>query len=126
MESIVLQEPHVVAEVTAVAAQEGQTAADFVLDAVRRHLAAYRQRQIQAETAAWYRLPAAVRRQYAGLYAAVYHGQIVAQHPDRIALLQQVRLQFGSEPVLIIAGGEEPIPTYRVTSVYSDGDYTMT
>lgn len=65
-----LQEPLLVEEVQQVARQEGLDAADLVAEAVRHHLAVYRQRRIAAETEAWYSLPAAERQQYAGKYVA--------------------------------------------------------
>ena len=114
--TIALQEPDLIQEVQQVTQREGMDAADFVAEAVRRHLAVYRQKRIVAESEAWYALPVEKRQSYAGEYVAVYGGCVVDSDPDRLALYYRVREQFGRQPVLITEGGDKPIPVYRVRS----------
>jgi hypothetical protein len=112
-----LLEPYLVEEITEIARQEGQSPANFVTEAVQRHVAHYRQKRILAETNAWYQMPAERRRQYAGQFVAVLGGEVVDRDSDRLALFQRTHKRFGREPVLIVEGGDQPMPTYRVTSV---------
>ncbi len=119
--SIVLQEPALVEEVNMLAEREGRVAADIVAEAVRRLLAEYRQRRIAAETEAWYRLTAAERQSYAGKFVAVYGGKVVDSDPDRLKLYLRLRERYGRRPILITAGGDYPIPTYRVRSPWAGG-----
>ena len=116
MPTITLQEPSLVEEVQRVTEQEGLDMASFLAEAVRRHLATYRQKRIAVETEAWYRLPVAERNKYQGKYVAVYQGQVVDSDPDRLALYYRVREQFGRQTILITKGGDQPIPVYRVRS----------
>ena len=116
MPTIILQEPSLVEEVQRVTEQEGLDTTTFVVEAVRRHLATYRQKRLVTETEAWYRLPAAERQSYEGKYVAVYQGQVVDSDPDRLKLYFRVREQFGRQTILIIEGGDYPIPVYRVRS----------
>ena len=95
---------------------EGLDTAEFVAEAIRHHLATFRQKRIAAETAAWYRLPTEERARYTGKYVAVCGGQVVDSDPDRLALYFRVRERFGRQPVLITEGGDYPIPVYRVRS----------
>ena len=117
--NIALREPKLIAEIMEIARHEGQSADDFVLEAVQRYIALYRQKRIQAETEAWYRLPELQRQSYAGQYAAVTDGEVVDSDPDRLALYHRINGRFGREPVLIIEGGEQDMPTYEITSVRS-------
>jgi hypothetical protein len=79
-------------------------------------LAQYRQKRIQAETQAWYRLPAEVRNQYRGRYVAMYNCKIVDSDSDRLALYTRMRHCFAGQPVLVIEGGDQPMPVYSVRS----------
>lgn len=119
MMPIALQEPRLVAEIMEIAEREGQTASDFVVEAVQRYIALYRQKRIQAETEAWYRLPASQRQRYAGQYVGVRDGKVVDSDPERLALYYRLKERFGREPVLIMEGGALEMPVYRVTSAYS-------
>jgi hypothetical protein len=116
MMNIALREPKLIAEITEIARHEGQSADDFVLEAVQRYIAHYRQKRILAETEAWYRLPKSERQRYVGQYVAVTGGEIVDSDPDRLALYHRIKARFGREPVLIIAGDEQSMPTFQVTS----------
>lgn len=116
MPTIILQEPSLVEEVQRVTKQEGLDTTVFVAEAVRRHLATYRQKRIVAETEAWYSLPSAERRRYEGKYVAVYQGEVVDSDPDRLELYFRVRQRFGRQTILITEGGDYPIPVYRVRS----------
>jgi hypothetical protein len=116
MPTIALQEPFLVEEVQQVAEREGLDATDFVAEAVRRHLATYRQKRIVAETEAWYRLSAEDRKRYEGKFVAVYGGQVVDSDPDRLSLYLRLRERYGRQPILITEGGDYPIPVYRVRS----------
>lgn len=79
----------------------------------------YRQKRIQAETEAWYHLPISQRQSYAGKYVAVTGGEIIDSDPDRLALYYRIKERYGREPILIIAGDEQEMPTYQVTSALS-------
>ena len=119
MINIALQEPKLIAEIMEIAEHEGQSATDFVHEAVQRYIALYRQKRIQVETEAWYRLPISQRQSYTGQYVAVTGGEIVDSDPDRLVLYHRIKERFGREPVLTIAGDEQDIPTYQVTSALS-------
>ena len=114
MPTITLQEPSLVEEVQRVTEQEGLDSAAFLAEAVRRHLATYRQKKIAVETEAWYRLPVAERKKYQGKYVAVYQGQVVDSDPDQLTLFYRVRDRFGRQTILITEGGDQRIPVYRV------------
>ena len=116
MATIALREPFLVKEVQQVAEQEGLDAAAFVAEAVRLHLATYRQKRIMAETEAWYRLPVEDRKRYEGRFVAVYGSQVVDSDPDRLTLYLRLRERYGRQPILITEGGDYPIPVYRVRS----------
>lgn len=117
MSEIVLREPELIATVTQIVESEGRTAAEFLNDAVRKAITTYRQKRIQAESEAWYALSAEQRDAYAGQFVAVHNGQVVDSDGDRMVLFGRVRETFGREPVALLEGGREPMPTYRVTSV---------
>ena len=117
MVPIMLTEPTLVAEIQQVAEQTGLEAAEVLAEAVRLHLAHHRQNQIAIEAEAWYRLPSEKRKSYAGQFVAVRAGQIVGSHTDRVTLYLQMRERFGRQPVLIVEGGEQPMPTYRVSGL---------
>lgn len=116
MVTIALEEPTLVEAVQRITEQEGLDTTAFVAEAVRRHLATYRQKRLMAETEAWYRLPVEARNQYQGKFVAVYQGQVVDSDPDRLTLYQRVRQRFGRQTILITEGGAQPIPVYRVRS----------
>ncbi len=116
MASIALQEPLLVKDVYNAAKQEGLEAVEFVTEAVRRHLAAYRQKCIVVETEAWYRLATEERRSYRGKFVAVYGGQVVDSDLDRLTLYLRIREHYGRQPILITEGGDQPIPVYRIRS----------
>ena len=116
MSEILLKEPALVEAVYQVAAKEGLNGDDFVAEAVRHRLAVYRQKRIWAETERWYALPVETRKQYAGKFVAMYEDAIVDSDPNRAILYFRVRERFGRQPVLIIAGGDQPMPVYRIRS----------
>ena len=115
METITLHESALVEEVEQLAKQEGLDSTDVVAEAVRHHLATYRQKRIAAETEAWYRLPSEERKGYAGQFVAVYGGQIVGSDADRLKLYLQMRERYGRQPVMIIEGSDELMPVYYVS-----------
>ncbi len=116
MSTIVLEEPILIREVQQLTEQEGLNIATFMAQAVRRHLASYRQQRIVAETTAWYNLPIEERKRYEGKFAAVYRGQVVDSDHDRLGLYYRLQKQYGRRPILIIEGGDAPIPVYRLRS----------
>ncbi len=116
MSVIQLREATLTDEVYQVATQEGKDAADVVADAVRQYLAAYREKRIRAEAQVWYSMPAEVRNQYKGVVVAVYNGEIVDSDPDRRTLYIRMRDRFGRQPVLLVDGGDQPMPVYTVYS----------
>lgn len=118
MNNIALQNPVLVKEVHQVAVREGLDAALVVEEAVRRHIATYRQKQIAKETRDWHQLPSAYRKQYEGQFVAVYNGQVVDSDPERLTLYLRIRDQYEGQPILITEGGDYPIPEYRVHSTW--------
>lgn len=119
METITLQEATLVKEIQWVSQQEGLESEAFLAEAVRRHLATFRQKQLAAESEAWYRLPPTERQQYTGKYVAVYDGQIIDSDVDQLALYHRVRQKLGRRTVLITEGGSHPMPVYQVRSTRS-------
>lgn len=116
MDTIQLREAALVQEVLEFAAQEGRDAEEFITEAVRTHLAQYRQKRIIAETEAWYQLAPEVRSAYQNQYVAVLSGRIVDSDQDRNQLYFRVRERYGHQPVLIVEGGDQPMPTYKMRS----------
>jgi hypothetical protein len=116
MTIISLEEPELVQEVRLIVQQDNAAAQAFVAEAVRRYLAAYRQKKIMAETEAWHNLSSAEREQYAGQFVAVCEGQVVDTDPNRLTLYHRVREHFGRQPILITEGGDYPIPVYHMRS----------
>ena len=116
MTIIALQEPKLIAEIMEIAEHEGQSATNFVVEAVERYIALRRQKRILAETEARYALPVSQRQRYAGQFVAVLGGEVVDSDPDRLTLYHRLKERFGREPVLIIEGGEQEMPTYHITS----------
>lgn len=57
-----------------------------------------------------------MRNQYKGRYVAMYNLEIVDSDPDRMALYTRMRQRFGRQPVLLIEGGDQPMPVYSVRS----------
>lgn len=103
-------------EIREAAEQQGIEAGAFVEGAVQRALQEYRERQIAAESKAWYALPADVRQRYAGVYVAVRRGQVIDTDSDQRALYFRVRQKLGHTPVMITAGGDHPMPAYTIRS----------
>ncbi len=116
MDIITLQEASLVDEVRRISAQEGLDTETFLAEAIRRHLATFRQKKLVAETEAWYRLPATERQRYTGQYVAVFQGQVIDSDADRLTLYYRVRQNLGRQTVLITEGGDQPLPVYRVRS----------
>jgi len=116
METLTLQESALVEEVRRLTEQEGLDSEDFLAEAVRRHLATFRQKRLIAETEGWYRLSPVERQRYEGVYVAVYQGQVVDSDADRLALYYRVREKYGRQTILITPGGDQPLPFYRVRS----------
>lgn len=119
---ITLQEPVLLKEVEQITKYEGIDPATFIAEAVRRHLAHYRQKRLMIETSAWYRLPAEERRTYQGRYVAIYQEKIVDDDDDRLVLYHRLQKRFGRQTILIIEGGDSSIPVYRIRSP-KRGDY---
>jgi hypothetical protein len=117
MAEIILKESALIDEVYRAATYEGKAVVDFVEDAVRRELETYRQRRIWAEGEAWYKLPLEIRNQYRSKYVAVFNGKIVDSDPSRRALYARIHERYDNEPVLIVEGGDAPLPTYNVRNV---------
>lgn len=117
MTQVALQEPDLISQVLSIAREEGRTAEAFVREAVQREVMAYRQRRIGFETDSWYQMPSEIREQYEGQLVAIYRGEIVDCDTDRLTLLQRIGKKYGREPVAIIPGGTQPMPTYRFSSV---------
>ncbi len=113
-------------EIHEAANRQGIDVSEFVITAVQAALAEYRERQIAAESKAWYALPRETRESYAGRYVAVHQGKIIDTDPNQRALLVRVQKQLGRVPVMITEGGDHPVPTYVIRSPrlarVNDGD----
>lgn len=118
MIAIELREATLAEEVNRVASHEGKEAKEVLAEAVRQYLDAYREKRIRAEAKVWYAMPAATREQYRGDFVAVYNGEIVDSDPNQRTLYLRTKARFGREPVLLVAGGDQPMPTYQNSSAY--------
>ncbi|MBI5650439.1 MAG: hypothetical protein HZC40_08350 [Chloroflexi bacterium] len=116
MTEIILRESALVEAVNQVAEREGLAGDDFVAEAVRHRLAVYRQKRIWAETETWYALPAETRKQFSGKFVAMFEGKVVDTDPDRLTLYYRIRERLGRRPVLIVEGGAQAMPVYRIRS----------
>ena len=91
---------------------------EVLAEAVRQYLDAYREKRIRAEAKAWYALPTETRNQYRGFFVAVYNGEIVESDPNQRTLYLRAKERFGREPVLLVEGGDQPMPVYQSYSAY--------
>ena len=119
MIAIELQEVALAEEVNRVATHEGKEAKDVLAEAVRQYLDAYREKRIRAEAQAWYALPTETRNQYHNRFVAVYNGEIVDSDPNQRTLYLRTKARFGREPVLLVEGGDQPMPVYQSHSAYA-------
>ncbi len=103
-------------EIHEAADRQGIDPSEFVIAAVQLALTEYRERQIAAESKAWYALPREVRQSYAGRYVAVYQGQVVDVDPDQRSLLARIQKRLGRAPVMVTEGGDQPMPVYAIRS----------
>ena len=113
---IILEETTLVNELEQIATQEQTPASDLVAQAVRQYLAEYRQKRLMLESKAWYALPAAERLAYEGQFVAVLDGRIIDSDNEQMTLYLRVRDKYGKRPVLIIQGGDQPVPVYHIRS----------
>lgn len=120
METIQLREPSLADEVFSLANREGMQPDKVLEDAVRTYLHEYAAKKIRQESSIWYGLPPETRNQYLGKFVAVYNGEIVDTDPDRVTLFKRVHKKYGRQPVLLVEGGDHPIPEYRITNVRID------
>jgi hypothetical protein len=116
MNEITLQEPTLLAEIQDAAIHEGVDATTYVTDAVKYQLFKYRQKRIAAEAEVWYHLPAEQRKQYEGKFVAMLNGEIIGTGTDQVSLLLEMRKRFGKQPILVVEGGDQPMPIYKVVS----------
>jgi hypothetical protein len=119
MVPIELQEAALAEEVNRVATHEGKAAQDVLAEAVRLYLDAYREERIRTEAKAWYAMPTDTRNRYRNLFVAVYNGEIVDSDPSQRTLYLRTKERFGREPVLLVEGGDQPMPVYQNTSAYA-------
>lgn len=119
MVAIELREASLTEEVNRIATHEGKEAKDIVAEAMRQYLDAYREKRIRAEARAWYTMPSVTRNRYQGLFVAVYNGEIVDSDPNQRTLYLRARERFGREPVLLVEGGDQPMPVYQSYSAYA-------
>lgn len=118
MVAIELREASLAEEVNRVASHEGKAVGDVLAEAVRQYLDLYREKRIRAEAKAWYEMPAETRNQYKGCFVAVYNGEIIDSDPNQRTLYLRAKERFGREPVLLVEGGDQPMPAYQSTSAY--------
>lgn len=114
---LVLHDPKLVTQVRSASAYMGITSEQFVENALRSYLDDYQSKRLLEESNVWYALSAETRNQYRGLYAAVYQGEIVGMDEDQVDLYYRMHKAYNGEPVLIIPGGDDPMPTYRFPSI---------
>ena len=117
MKTLELHEPTLADEVYLLASREGMQPSDILEAAVRNYLHDYAVKKISQESDIWYGLPSDVRNQYKGRFVAVYDGEIVDNDPDRIVLYKRIRAKYGRQPVLLVEGGDHPMPEYRITNI---------
>lgn len=118
MVAIELGEATLAEEVNRVATHEGKEAKDILAEAVRQYLDTYREKRIRDEAKVWYALPTEIRNRYRGFFVAVYNGAIVDSDPNQRTLYLRTKERFGREPVLLVEGGDQPMPVYQNTSAY--------
>jgi hypothetical protein len=118
MVAIELREATLAEEVNRVAIHEGKEAKEVLAEAVRQYLNAYREKRIRVEAKAWYAMPVETRTQYQGIFVAVYNGEIVDSDRNQRTLYLRAKERFGREPVLLVEGGDQPMPTYQSHSAY--------
>ena len=118
MVAIEVREATLAEEVHRVAKNEGKEAPDVLAEAVRQYLDAYREKRIRAEAKVWYTLPGETRNQYQGFFVAVYNGEIVDKDPNQRTLYLRAKARFGREPVLLVEGGDQPMPAYQNYSAF--------
>ncbi|MFN8491755.1 MAG: DUF5678 domain-containing protein [Caldilineaceae bacterium] len=119
MVAVELREADLAEEVSRIALHEGKEAKDILAEAVRQYLDAYREKRIRAEAQSWYALPIETRNQYQGRFVAVYNGEIVDSDPNQRTLYLRTKERFGREPVLLVEGGDQPMPSYQSYSAYA-------
>ena len=82
------------------AAAQKKTADDLVIEWVSEHLDETETSEItrafEREVAAFDQLQPDLMEKYAGKYVAIYQGQVVASGNEKLALLDEVREQFGN------------------------------
>lgn len=107
------------------AAAQQKTADALVTEWVSQHLEESETDEVvqafQREVAAFERMRPALLEKYAGRYVAIYHGEVIASGDDKLALLDQVREQFGHvvcyiEKVTPDAPRTVRMPSFRIAS----------
>jgi hypothetical protein len=74
-------------------------------------------RAFEQEVAAFERMRADLLAQYAGQFVAIYQGQVVASGDEKLALLDQVRQQYGNVVCYIEKVAPDSPRTVRMPSV---------
>lgn len=72
----------------------------------------------EQEVAAFERMRAALLEEYAGLYVAIYQGEVIASGDEKLALLEHVREQFGHIVCYIEKVSVDSPRTVRMPSIH--------
>jgi uncharacterized protein (DUF3084 family) len=103
------------------AAAQQKTTDALVVEWVSEHLDESETSEItqafEQEVAAFERMRADLLAQYAGQFVAIYQGQVVASGSEKLALLDQVRQQYGNVVCYIEKVAPDSPRTVRMPSV---------
>ncbi len=104
------------------ATAQQKTTDDLVIEWVAEHLnepeADKIEQSFAREIAAFEQQRAELLKQYAGKYVAIYQGKVVASGDDKLALLDQVRQQYGNVVCYIEKVTPDSPRTVRMPSVH--------
>lgn len=103
------------------ATAQQKTADDLVTEWVSEHLDESETSEIilafEQEIAAFERLKPTLVKQYPGQFVAIYQGEVIATGDEKLALLEQVREQFGNIVCYIEKASPDSPRTVRMPSI---------
>jgi hypothetical protein len=121
MQNVIKFPPALYEAVRQKAAAQQKTTDDLVIEWVSAHLGESETSEItqafEQEVAAFEQLKPSLLKQYAGRYVAIYQGKVVASGDEKLALLDQVREQFGPIVCYIEKVSPDSPRTVRMPSI---------
>lgn len=103
------------------ATAQQKTTDDLVIEWVSEHLEESQTSDIiqafEQEVAAFERLKPTLIEQYPGQFVAIYQGEVIATGDEKLALLEQVREQFGNIVCYIEKASPNSPRTVRMPSI---------